>query len=173
MKEEEFNPKQQQAIQTQGNVFVIGNPGTGKTKLLVGRIEYLLSKGIDPNQILCMTFTLKATEELKTRLINKLSDKYPQVSNVQVDTFHSYAINTVKPYLLEQGLKTNVIKEGMQRFLIYKIIKQMQIFDYGDSYLKDLAYTLSSKLSYLRSFTNIELDIEQIITKWYNRLNIF
>jgi len=152
LKNIDLNEQQLQASTHEGNVYVVGNPGTGKTTLILGRIVYLLDKGIKPEDILCMTFTIKATEELRERIIRKLGKTYPNVADIRVETFHSFSLNSVKEYLEQTGRNTKVIKEGLQRFLLYKVIKKLNIFDYSDDYLVTIAIILSSKLSYLKSF---------------------
>lgn len=157
------------AINYDGNTFVVGNPGTGKTKLIVGKVKHLLQKGYDAKRILCMTFTLKATDELNGRLISELSNEFPQVKDIQVKTFHSFAINSVEEYLLEKNIKQKLIKEGVQRYLLYKVIKEMNLFNYGDDYTLKLANLMNQKIGYLRSFGKnaVEFNVENIIKKLY------
>jgi superfamily I DNA/RNA helicase len=52
-----FDKDKLDAINYDENTFVVGNPGTGKTFLIVGKVRHLLKKGYDPKKILCMTFT--------------------------------------------------------------------------------------------------------------------
>ena len=70
-----LNTQQLKASKNEGNTYVIGNPGTGKTTLILGRISYLLNKGVKPENILCMTFTVKATEELNSRITKEFGKK--------------------------------------------------------------------------------------------------
>lgn len=146
------NKDQYEAATAKGNIFVIGNPGTGKTRLLTGRVAYLLDNGIKPEDILCMTFTNKASEELRAKMTENLGEEYPQIQNIKVETFHSFAINEMELFLEKKGIKTNVLREGVQKFLIYKVVKDMNLFNYTDSYLQTFVSSLSSKFSYLRSF---------------------
>ncbi|VVB65850.1 ATP-dependent DNA helicase Rep [Candidatus Gugararchaeum adminiculabundum] len=152
MKLSDLNKEQLAAATHDGNVFVLGNPGTGKTKLITGRVLHLLEKGVAPEDILCMTFTIKATDQLREKLNENLGKEHPEVNDVCVETFHSFSFNSVKPFLEQQGVKTNVLREGMQRFLLFKTIKKLDIFDYSDEYLVEIAADFSSKLSYLKSF---------------------
>jgi len=166
MKLSDLNEEQRKAATHEGNVFVVGNPGTGKTKLIVGRVLHLLERGVAPEEILCMTFTIKATDQLRERLIENLANEHPEVADVRVETFHSFSFNSVKPYLEQRGIKTNVLREGMQRFLLFKTIKKMDLFDYSDEYLVTVAGEFSSKLSYLKSFgPKKSYSAKDIITK--------
>ena len=155
------------AINCDENTFVVGNPGTGKTKLIVGKVKHLLEKGYDPKKILCMTFTLKATDELNGRLISELGTEFPQVKDVEVKTFHSFAINSVEEYLASKNIKKKLIKEGIQRYLLFKVLKDMNLFNYGDEYTLKIANLMSQKIGYLRSFGkgNLDFNVENVIIK--------
>ena len=69
-------------------VLVLAGPGTGKTTTLVSRYKYLINQGIKPEEIICCTFSNKATDEIKSRIEKEL--KF-DVKNLPVGTFHSLA----------------------------------------------------------------------------------
>ncbi len=73
---EKLNDKQREAVfATEGYVRVIAGAGSGKTKLLVSRYAYLVQDyGIDPANILCITFTNKAAGEMKKRIRSLIGD---------------------------------------------------------------------------------------------------
>ena len=63
------NKEQQDVIDHKdGPALVLAGPGTGKTFVIVERVQKLVAQNVEPDKILCITFTEKATEEMKTRL---------------------------------------------------------------------------------------------------------
>lgn len=83
----DLNPEQRAAVEyTDGPVLILAGAGSGKTRVLTYKVAYLISKGVDPNEILAMTFTNKAAAEMKERVM-RLVD---QVSQPYVGTFHAF-----------------------------------------------------------------------------------
>jgi DNA helicase II / ATP-dependent DNA helicase PcrA len=85
---EQLNEAQQQAVTcSDGPVMVIAGAGSGKTRVLTYRIAYMLSNGIDPFNILALTFTNKAAREMKSRIMELVGST--EGRNVWMGTFHS------------------------------------------------------------------------------------
>ncbi len=85
---EKLNEAQRQVVnEKEKNLLVLAPAGTGKTKVIAMRVAHLIESGIEPNALLCLTFTNKAAKEMKERISLYL----PQIGNqILVKTFHSF-----------------------------------------------------------------------------------
>jgi DNA helicase II / ATP-dependent DNA helicase PcrA len=98
----ELNPVQLEAVQsTEGPYLVIAGAGSGKTRVLVYRVAYLVEKGVRPDEILLLTFTRKAAQEMLRRASLLLDERCSQVSG---GTFHSFANMTLRRYARVLGI---------------------------------------------------------------------
>ncbi|MBR5304410.1 MAG: ATP-dependent helicase [Candidatus Gastranaerophilales bacterium] len=101
----ELNPAQLEAVKTKdGAILVIAGAGTGKTKTLTYRCARLIEDGINPENILLLTFTKKASKEMLTRASLILDERCDKVAG---GTFHSFANLILRKYSALLGLKNN------------------------------------------------------------------
>lgn len=90
------NERQQQAIDIlKGSVMLLAGPGTGKTFTVIQRIEKMLTSGVEPSSILCLTFSDAAAGEMRQRLIKKMGVK---ASSLDIYTYHSFCNELIKSY---------------------------------------------------------------------------
>ncbi|HOV33479.1 MAG TPA: UvrD-helicase domain-containing protein, partial [Candidatus Hydrogenedens sp.] len=119
-----LNPDQIKAVCSDNSaVLVLSGAGTGKTRVIVEHIIWLINeKKVPPQRILAVTFTNKAADEMKKRVLSKIpnSDKQPWVG-----TFHSFGLQFLRRYSAYAGLKSNfiLIDDEDQISLIKKILK--------------------------------------------------
>ncbi|TLD85746.1 ATP-dependent helicase [Helicobacter sp. MIT 05-5294] len=133
-----LNAQQREASQAPfGHNLIIASAGTGKTSTIVGRISYLLHNGITPNEILLLTFTNKAAQEMLTRLAMKFDSKI--VQQIEAGTFHAVAYRYLK------AKESVVLKQPKELKVLFKSLYDKRIFlnassvqPYGANYLYDL-----------------------------------
>ena len=86
-----LNNKQKEAVlYNEGPLLILAGAGSGKTKVLTTKIAYLIEeKNVSPYEILAITFTNKASLEMKERITNLIG---PVAKMIQISTFHSFGL---------------------------------------------------------------------------------
>ncbi len=120
---------QQEAVtHMDGPMLVVAGAGSGKTRVVTRRIAYLISKGVWPDQILAMTFTNKAANEMKER-VEALTGDRPR----WVGTFHSACARLLRRDIvrLEDGRDSNytIFDAGDQQTIVKLCMKELRIED--------------------------------------------
>lgn len=117
----ELNDEQWQAIIAPSPTICMASAGGGKTRALIAKIRYLLDNGSAPHNVLAVTFTNKAANEMKERLKIYYSD----LSGMQICTIHSMCVNIIKKFIQHTPLKYpfSIYDDGDQLSVIKTIIK--------------------------------------------------
>ncbi len=118
----DLNPEQQQAVKHfRGAALVLAGPGSGKTKVLTRRIAYLIrDRHVNPNEILAITFTNKAADEIRKRL-QQLLGKNKGGTEVTVTTFHALGYSVLNEHAERIGRQTPImIFDQLDRLRILK-----------------------------------------------------
>ena len=127
---EGLNNKQHEAvINTEGPCLVIAGAGSGKTKVLTHKIAYLMQeKNIAPWNILAITFTNKAANEMKERITNLVGE---QAKDIWMGTFHSICVKILRNHIDKIGFEKSFIifDTSDQRTLIKKCLKELELDD--------------------------------------------
>ena len=93
----DLNPEQKKAVEcTEGPMLIVAGAGSGKTRVLTSRIAYLIQQGVEPHQILALTFTKKAAGEMKERIARMVGER--QARRIQMGTFHSVFIRFLREF---------------------------------------------------------------------------
>ena len=175
-----LNDKQKEAvINTMGPMLVLAGAGSGKTKVLTTKIAYLIEeKGIDPTNILAITFTNKAANEMKERVQNMLGIN----SNmIQISTFHSFGLSIIKRHYEKLGFKSNftIIDSDDSLSTIKRILKDMNLDPkfFNPKTIRNKISSAKNELMMpvdLDKFTNNEIDevTVKVYTEYQNKLKV-
>ncbi len=154
---EKLNPAQKEAVlHTEGPCLVIAGAGSGKTKVLTTRIARLIESGVNPYQILAITFTNKAAKEMRDRLNILVPD-----NGAFVGTFHSFGLRVIRENYLKLGLDRNftIIDSDDVLSIIKKILKEKGI----DS--KECAPNyIRNRISFIKNEMMTEAEIDKYLT---------
>jgi len=117
------DPQQQQAIEhVSGPMLVVAGAGTGKTTVLTRRIAHLIRQGhARPDEVLALTYTLNAAEEMLKRLRAELGA--PVAAGLQVCTFHAYCNNL----LIRAGRRFDVLDDKQLWIFLRRNIRELRL----------------------------------------------
>ncbi|AVJ57167.1 DNA helicase II [Idiomarina sp. OT37-5b] len=123
-----LNDKQRQAVSADdGHMLVLAGAGSGKTRVLVHRIAWLIQqRNYSPYSILAVTFTNKAASEMRGRVEQLLGSS---VRNMWIGTFHGLAHRLLRAHYMDVGLPQNfqILDSDDQQRLIKRLIKSMNL----------------------------------------------
>ncbi len=124
-----LNKKQTEAvIHKNGPTLVIAGPGTGKTKVITHRIAYLIREhGIKPYNILAITFTNKAAEEMRERVNKEIGE--PHGSDIKVSTFHAFCVKVLRKHAQQIGLSENfaIFDQEIQDEILEEVVRNLNL----------------------------------------------
>ncbi|MEZ5003124.1 MAG: 3'-5' exonuclease [Chitinophagales bacterium] len=126
---DELNDVQRAAVeQIDGPVMIIAGPGSGKTRVLTYRIAHLIQQGIDPFRILALTFTNKASAEMRERITAIVGN---EARNLYMGTFHSVFAKILRMEAQKLGFPNNftIYDTTDSKSLIKSIIKEEGLND--------------------------------------------
>ena len=122
-----LNKEQKDAVTyLNGPLLVLAGAGSGKTKVLTSRIAYLIEKGVNPRNILAITFTNKAAAEMKERVTKLVGG---EAGNMQISTFHSFGLKLIRYNNEYLGLDNNFAIFDTEDSLtaIKRVLKRLNI----------------------------------------------
>lgn len=139
---EELNEGQREAVKhIKGPALTTATAGAGKTKVIVARTQYMILNGIDPSSILLTTFTNKAANEIKERIVSAVGKAG---ENLTVGTFHSVCNRILRTYaekieynrnftILDDAETTKIIKKVAESNGVDEDLVKMSISSYKSS----------------------------------------
>lgn len=171
MKLEGLNDEQLEAVKTtDGPLLVLAGAGSGKTRVLTTRIAYLIENGVDPYNILAITFTNKAAKEMKERVISLV----PNVRDIHISTFHSFGLYILRNHFNLLGFNKNfTILDGDDSLVLVKnIIKELglSVEDYNPKAIRNKISGAKNELVFPNEYEKFVYDdFEEIVYKVYRR----
>lgn len=124
-----LNPSQRAAVeQTEGPVMIVAGAGSGKTRVITYRVAHLIQKGVDPFNILVLTFTNKAAKEMRERIMKVVGS---EAKNIWMGTFHSVfaRILRVEAELIGYPRNFTIYDTDDTKSLLRSILKEMNLDD--------------------------------------------
>lgn len=125
------------ATSVDGRIRVVAGAGAGKTKVLTCRYAYLIDKGyVKPQNLLCLTFTNKAANEMRQRIIKMLGDGF---GNDFICTIHSFCVKVLRRDIYRLGYPKyfNILDEEDKKALIKEVIEENNL-DRKSTNVKDV-----------------------------------
>lgn len=140
------------------SMAVIASAGSGKTFLITQRVAYMVLDGIKPENILMFTFTKKAAEEMKERIIKTVGE---QAENLTVCTYHAFCVKLLRKYCYLIGFSNPFsIYDPEQCFEIIMGILKRNELDYDPGFV--LSYISDCKLNMLSPDDAIASEVDNI-----------
>ena len=110
-----LNKEQKEAVEHMGSpLLVSAGPGSGKTRVIAERVKFLLKNGFKPSEILCLTFTVKAAQEMKQRL----EDDGVDTTEIEINNYHSFFHEVLEKNKMSTGFgRGNIVDRAS--FLVW------------------------------------------------------
>jgi DNA helicase-2/ATP-dependent DNA helicase PcrA len=148
------DPEQQAAVDAPLPLLLAAGPGTGKTRSIVAKYVSLVRQGLDPASILALTFSNRAAEEMRERIIAALRQEAPHLAGrVEISTFHSWGLNVLRIYGARLGLPVDVrMLDTADLF----ILLSKRLNDLRLEYFKDLREPTRHLLTIIQAISRIK-----------------
>lgn len=173
-----LNKNQLNAVTNAGKyIRVVAGAGSGKTRVLTNRICYLIESGISIKNILAITFTNKASNEMKTRVINEMGIGYAPL----IATFHSFCVRFLREEIAVLGYPKdfNILDEEDKTKVVKEILKEKDIdknyIDHKEminfiSYIKTNYYNQEFKVNMSMFGYDKEVDKKKLFEAYQEKL---
>ncbi len=165
VKYSELNAAQKEAVtDTSNHLRIIAGAGSGKTRVLTMRIAYLIEeKHVNPRNILAITFTNKAANEMKNRIKEMLKEKG---DGAMISTIHSLCVRILKEEIEVLGYPRNftIVDGDDQKTILKEAYKEFNIEK------KELSY--ASALDYIANCKYAEISPEEAMNKTYGEIKL-
>ena len=167
-----YSPKEQQkaVLVSSGPLLILAGAGSGKTRVLTTKVAYLIENlGVNPYNILAITFTNKAAKEMSERLLGMIGEVSKQA---QVSTFHSFGLKILRENCSNLGYNSNfIIMDSDDTLTIIKrILKQLNLDSkiYNPSAIRNKISGCKNELMEPQDYEKYAAsDFEKVVLKVY------
>ncbi|SMC59058.1 ATP-dependent helicase [Pedobacter nyackensis] len=163
-----LNPQQRAAVEnTQGPAMIVAGAGSGKTRVITYRVAHLIEKGVDPFNILVLTFTNKASKDMRERIMKVIG---AEAKNIWMGTFHSVFSKILRVEAEKIGYPSNftIYDTDDSKSLIRTILREMQLDDklYNANFVYNRISSAKNNLvSHTEYMENSEIQAEDVSNK--------
>jgi len=167
-----LNPQQHEAVEaTEGPVLILAGAGSGKTRVITYRVAHLIeNRGVRPEQILAVTFTNKAADQMKFRIRNLL--RGPRSGDPLISTFHSLCVRILRREIeaLNYTRDFTIYDEADQLQVVKAVMRDLKV----DERLVT-AKTIQSRISYAKNHGKTPQNLldESWEPSWEYTANVF
>lgn len=146
-----LNPAQREAVVNyDAPSLIIAGAGSGKTRVLTSRIAYMIEQGVSPSAILAMTFTNRAAQQMRERIVQMIPDTLSerQARNIWMGTFHSIFSRILRKHAERIGFTQSftIYEPSDVKNLLKTIVRELNLAD--ERYKPNL---LASRISYAKN----------------------
>lgn len=169
---QELNKEQTKAVNFKdGPCLVLAGAGSGKTKVITKRIVKLIETGVSPHNILAITFTNKAANEMKFRVHSEIGN---EARKVFIGTFHSFGLKVIRENYEQLNFKNNitVIDSDDSSTIIKKILKELNKDpkQFSPRYIKNKISLAKNELMDPDEFSKVMLSpIDKVVIEVYRK----
>lgn len=153
-----LNEQQKSAVSHHlGTCIVTATPGSGKTRVLTSRaVSLIRNKGVDPRNILCLTFTNKASNEMKERILRELAQDNVDAGSIWISTFHKLCLAILRKHghLIDLSSNFSIYSSKEQDELMGKIARMR-------GYDNTSKYAIAHLVKAVNDFREDIIDFEQ------------
>jgi DNA helicase-2/ATP-dependent DNA helicase PcrA len=151
---EPLNARQREAADFSGGpLVVLAGPGTGKTRVITHRIERIVKEGAPPESVVALTFTVKAAQEMRSRLVSLIGAA--PTDRVHVHTFHGFGQRLIRrfPDLLGLPPEITLIDAAQRRRIARRLAGEHHVFD--GLLAEGLDALVTEGLEHIRAFQHL------------------
>jgi len=165
---EGLNPQQRAAVEnTKGPVMIVAGAGSGKTRVITYRVAHLIQTGTDPFNILVLTFTNKASKDMRERISKVVGS---EAKNIWMGTFHSVFAKILRVEAEKIGYPSNftIYDTDDSKSVIRSILKEMQLDDklYAPNFVYNrISSAKNNLISVSEYINNQQIQVEDIQNK--------